>query len=107
MFSKFSKFKSIVSWTHIFLYYSYLQLLKYDFTGLWLPQERGEEGKDWGFGISRCKLLYTERINNKVLLCSTWNNIQYPVIKHNGKEHEKEYIYIKLNHRFTAESNTL
>ena len=28
-------------------------------------------------------------INNKVLLCSTGNYIQYPVIDHNGKEYEK------------------
>ena len=38
------------------------------------------------------KLLYTERINDEVPLYSTWNYIQYPVIKHNGKEHEK-YTY--------------
>ena len=25
-------------------------------------------GKDWEFGISRCKLLYTKWMNNKVLL---------------------------------------
>ena len=50
------------------------------------------EGKDWEFGISRLKLLYTEWINNKVLLYSTGNYIQYPVINHNGKEYEKEYI---------------
>ena len=25
---------------------------------------------------------------------STWNYIKYPVINHNGKEYEKEYIYI-------------
>ena len=31
-------------------------------------------------------------INNKVLLCSTGNYIQYLVIKHNGKEYEKGYI---------------
>ena len=41
---------------------------------------------DWEFGISRCKLLYIEWINNKVLLYSTGNYIQYPVINHNGKE---------------------
>ena len=29
-----------------------------------------------------------------VLLYSTGNYIQYPVINHNGKEYEKEYIYI-------------
>ena len=33
---------------------------------------------DWEFGISRCKLLYTEWINNRGLLCSTGNYIQYP-----------------------------
>ena len=51
-------------------------------------------GKDWEFGISRCKLLYTGYINNKVLQYSTGNYIQYPVINHNGKEYEKEYIYV-------------
>ena len=61
-------------------------------------------GKDWEFGISRSKLLYIGWINNKVLLYSTRNYIQYPVINHNGKEYEKEYIYIysvvyiSLNH---------
>ena len=40
---------------------------------------------DWEFGISRCKLVYTRWINNKDLLYSTGNYIQYPVINHNGK----------------------
>ena len=53
---------------------------------------RGGEGVDWEFGIKRCKLL-TWR-NNKVLLCSTGNYIQYPVINPNGKESEKEYIHM-------------
>ena len=57
---------------------------------------------DWGFGVHRCKLLYIERINSKVLLYSTGNYIQYPVINHNGKEYEKRiytyYIYIYLDH---------
>ena len=35
--------------------------------------------------------LYIEWINNKVLLYSTGNYIQYPVINHNGKEHDKEH----------------
>ena len=42
-------------------------------------------GLDWEFGISRCKLLYAEWINNKALLYSTGNHIQYPVINHSGK----------------------
>ena len=35
-----------------------------------------------------------KQINNKVLLYSTENYIQYLVINRNGKEYEKEYIYI-------------
>ena len=31
---------------------------------------------DWAFGISRCKILYIEWINNRVLLYSTGNYIQ-------------------------------
>ena len=63
-------------------------------TEVWLPRGRGSGGgMDWEFGVSRCKLLYIEWINNKVLLYSTGNYIQYPVINHNGKEYEKEYIY--------------
>ena len=54
----------------------------------------GRAGKKWEFGVSRGKLLYTEWINNKVLLYSTGKYIQYPVTNHNGKEYEKEYIYI-------------
>ena len=51
-------------------------------------------GMEWEFGVSRCKLLYIGWINNEDLLYSTGNNIQYPVINHNGKEYEKEYIYM-------------
>ena len=47
-------------------------------------------GMDWESGVSRCKLLYIGWINNKVLLYSTENYIQYPMINHNGKEYKKE-----------------
>ena len=59
-------------------------------------QEIGGWGMAWEFGVSRCKLLYIGWINNKfpVLLYSTGNCIQYPVINHNGKESEKEHIYV-------------
>ena len=64
-------------------------------TDLWLPRGMASGGgKDWEFGISRCKLLYTGWINKKVLLYSIGNYIQYPVINLNGKENEKEHIYI-------------
>ena len=55
--------------------------------------EGSRGGKDWEFGISRCKLLIGW-INNKVLLYSTGNYIQWPVLNHKGKECEKEYIHI-------------
>ena len=56
-------------------------------------QER-EGGVDWEFGISRCKLLYIEWIKSEVLVYSTENCIQYPVINHNGKEYTRIYIYV-------------
>ena len=62
---------------------------------------------DWEFGISRCKLLYIGWINNKAVLYSTGNSIQYAAINHNGKEYKRKmYIYTEpLCH--TAESNSL
>ena len=56
-------------------------------------EEEGREGKDWEFGINPCKLLHIEQIKNQVLLYSTGNYIQYPVVNHNGKEYEKVYMY--------------
>ena len=61
-------------------------------------------GEGWGrdgleFRISRCQLLYIEWINNKFLLYSTGNYIQYPLINHNGKEYKKN---MKKNH-FTVQ----
>ena len=39
-------------------------------------------------------MLYIKQINNKDLLYGTGNYIQYLAINYNGKESEKEYIYI-------------
>ena len=70
-------------------------------------EEVGVGGMDREFGVSRCKLLYIGWINNKVLLYSTRNYIQYPVINHNGKEYKKECIYMDNWSLFcTAEINT-
>ena len=60
----------------------------------WLS--RGKAGVDWKSGVSRCKLLYIGWINNKVLPQRTANYVQYPLIKRNGKEHEKQCIYISI-----------
>ena len=39
--------------------------------------------------ITICKIA-----NQHCLLYSTENHIQYPVTNHNGREYEKEYIYL-------------
>ena len=46
----------------------------------------GDWGVDWKFGTGRCKPLYRGQMNNKGLLYSTGNYIQYPMINHNEKE---------------------
>ena len=59
------------------------------------------------FEVSRCKLLYIEWINNKVLLYGTGNYIQYPVINHNGKIYKKNaYIHITESLCCARETNT-
>ena len=58
---------------------------------------KGEEVEgrvEWKAGVSRCKLLYTEWINNKVLLYSTENYIQYPMINSNWKEYIQNNVHI-------------
>ena len=45
-------------------------------------------------------------MGNKILLYSTGNYIQYPMMNHNGKEYKKEYIYKTELPCFTAEINT-
>ena len=57
-------------------------------------QGGGALGEEWSgrLGIRSSKLLYRQWINNKVLLYSTGNYIQYPVINH--MENEKECIYM-------------
>ena len=48
------------------------------------PKGMGEE-MEWEFGVRRCKVVNIELINNKVLLYSTGNYIQYPAKNHNRK----------------------
>ena len=55
--------------------------------------ECGGRGMDWESGVNRFKLLHLEWINNKVLMYSTGKYIEYPVINHNGKEYDKEWMY--------------
>ena len=46
---------------------------------------------DWEFGISRCKLLYTEWINNRVLLCNTENHIH--ILRYTIMKNMKNNVY--------------
>ena len=47
---------------------------------------RGQGWREERFGSSKCEFLYIGWINNKVLLYSTGDCIQYPIINHNGKK---------------------
>ena len=54
----------------------------------------GGKGMNWEFGVDRYKLLHLGWINNRVLLYSIGNCIQYPVINCNGKAYlKKECIF--------------
>ena len=53
-----------------------------------------------------CKATIHRMDNNKVLLYSTGNYIQYPVINHNGKEYKKCIIYKTESLCHIAEINT-
>ena len=60
--------------------------------GYQLGKEGG--GINQEFRINRYILLYTKQINNKDLLYSTGNYIQYLIVTYKGKESEKEYICV-------------
>ena len=47
----------------------------------------------WSLGLADTNLS-REWINNKVLLYSTGNYIQYPGKNNNGKEYKKECVYV-------------
>ena len=51
---------------------------------------KGESERRDKMGINRYTLLYIKQINNKDLLKSPENYIQYLIIIYNGKEPEKE-----------------
>ena len=56
--------------------------------------QKGEEINQ-EFGINIYTLLFVKQINNKVLLYSTGNYIEYPIIICNGNEYDKEDIQMK------------
>ena len=58
--------------------------------------EAGREREGLGLCTGKYALLHLEWINNKVLMYSTGNYIEYPMINHNGKESFKKNIYIYI-----------
>ena len=68
--------------------------------------KREWKGEDWKFEISRCKLLFLGWINNKVLMCSTGNYIQYPMINHNEKIFKNVHMCVTESLCCTAEIGT-
>ena len=74
-----------------------------------MPKEKeGGKGKGRESGVSRRKRLYTKHINNKALLYSTENYIQYPRINCNGKEYLKPNVHVSTSESlcYTAEIKT-
>ena len=59
-----------------------------------LKVTKGMEGINKEFGIKICTLLYIKQVNNQDLLYSTENYSQHLVKTYNGKEPEKEYMYV-------------
>ena len=80
-----------------------------------LPRERGverererEREREKEVGVSRCKLLYMKGIINTILLYSTENYIQCPMVKYNGKECYKKNVCVCITESLycTPEINT-
>ena len=101
------KSQSRLTSTLLYIYH-YIWNLKYNTNELIYKQKqthrhrvetRGYPGEKWGrgkrgweFKVCTCKLFLTEWMNNRVLLQSTGNCVQYPVKTCNRKE------YVQLNH---------
>ena len=63
-------------------------------TDLWLPKGKGGGGGiNQELGINRYTLLYIKQINNNFLFIAQ-GTIVYLVVTYNGKESEKQYIFI-------------
>ena len=62
----------------------------------------------WGYQMQTIIYRMDKQPTYKIRLYSTGNHIQYPVINHNGKVYEKEYMYICITESLccTAEINT-
>ena len=71
-------------------------------------QGEGTMGEQWvrSLGLADANY-YIEWTKSNVLLYSREKYIQYPVINHNGKEHEKEYIHKTESICYIAKGNNI
>ena len=54
--------------------------------------EAGGSGVDWGFGVSRCKLLPLEWISHGILLCSPGNSVWSLVMERDNVRKKNAYM---------------
>ena len=68
----------------------------------------GGIGKDWEFGVNRCKLLHLEWISIEVLLYGMGNCVQSLGMHHDGRSYEKSNTCLGMNGSlcYTAEIDT-
>ena len=111
--NEWNKSKTNIMWYHFYVQsktwhkWACLQNSSLADTERGLKVAKGEGtggGTEWEVGISRCKQVSTGRINDKVLLYGTGNDIQYSVINHNRKDTKKNiYICMTESLHCTAE----
>ena len=59
-----------------------------------IDSEGGGTGRDWEFGVNRCKLLPLEWISNGILLYNTGNYIWSLVMEHDNVRKKNVYMYV-------------
>ena len=74
-------------------------------TNMVIKGEQRNGGINQEYGINRYITLYIKQINNKDLLYTTGNYIQYLVKTYNEKESEKAYVYKSVC--YILETNTI
>ena len=80
--------------TQTILYTKYKQIMDME-TRLMFARRRV---MDREFGVGRCKLLRLEWTSNGVLLYITGNCVYTLGLEHDGRQYEKERLYICLGH---------
>ena len=53
---------------------------------------------DGVLGVNRCRLLFLEKINNEILLCSTGNSVQSLMMEHDNGRKKNVRMYVELGY---------